>query len=200
MARTTRRTSTATAELEDVALPGLDDLQTDPEPAPAKRTRRARSSATSSPRTTTSRGRIGTRSSSGRIMSKAAMVDKVTTELHFFLGLGFSVASVREPCLEAIFEPMEMAGPNGQPIEVDRVGVVAERLTAMIARNDKLLKFAAESGIIGDAIMLASALAPVGQAIWRAHGPGGTGHGEPKEGTTSDVDRYRAYVPAAAAA
>lgn len=195
MART-RRAAAPVVELEDVALPGLDDLPHDPEPAPPKRTRRA-SSSTSSTRTTTSRGRIGTRASSGRIMSKAQMVDKVTTELHFFLGIGFGVASVKEPCLEAIFEPMEMPGPNGEAVEVDRIGVIADRVTAMIARNDKLLKFAAESGIIGDAIVLATALAPVGRAFWQAHGPGGHGHGR-REEDAPDVDRYRAYAPAAA--
>lgn len=155
---------------DEFQLPGMGDLDQDPTPAAAvPRPRRA------STRTTTKRTRAP-RAANGRITSKAAQVNQVRAEIETYLTLANAAWSLRDP------ECSYVAG--------DAIPVVAERLTAIIARNDALLGVVTKSGIVGDIIGLLTALLPVARAVWSAHGPGGDGHGTREDREDADYPAY----------
>lgn len=162
---------------DDDTLPGLSDLEQDPQPtaAPVRRgPGRPRKATTSTAR---GPGKIPARTSSGRVMSKAQMESKVYNEVYTYLTLAHAAWELRDP---------ECAGAA-----TPRIGDIAQRVTGMIARNESLLATVAKSGIIGDIIGLLGVLLPIGKAIWMAHGPGGKGHDDMTG--HFDEDRYAPY-------
>lgn len=175
----------------DQGLPGTSDLGQDPEPgSPRRRTARK---ATTTRRTTTKRGSIGQRTSTGRIMSKSAQMAKVRDELYMWGSLIVGTVQLRDPCADMMFETVKVGGE-----ERERLDAFVERLTSIIARNDRLLTMAASSGIIGEIAALATLLYPVAREVVRVHGPGG--HGHRMEGS-ADVDptTYPAWTGSAVA-
>lgn len=170
-----RRKTTAAAELGEAGLPGLDGLDHDPEPAATRtRTRRAPAKAAGN------RGKVPARTTGGRIMSKAQMTAKVREEIGMYLDLMAGGWEIRDPIC-------------AQAATADRIAVIADRLTSMIARSDSLLVMATKTGIIGDIVALLSAGLPIIKEVWRAHGPGGTGHASPEEVAAGYADQYPAH-------
>jgi hypothetical protein len=192
-----RRTTPAIeAELADTELPGLEDLPQDPAPAPARRGR-PRKAAAPVKKAAGNRGRIPTRTATGRIRSKAELRAQVGTEVYTWLTLAAGAWEMTDPdCAGLLYE----ATPQGQ----ERLMVVAERLTNMLCRNDSVAEFIVSSGIVGDAVALLGALLPIGKAVFKAHGPGGHGHRsvqEVRDGWERDFPAYDpAYTGAAPAA
>lgn len=156
--------------LEDQPLSGLEGLDQDPEPAapkPRGRKPRAAGKAKAAAKTPARRA------------TKAALRAKVQDEVTMYLSLAAAGWELRDPdCAAAATQ--------------ERIAVIAERLTSMIARNDALLEMAGKSGIIGDIVALIHAAWPIGRAVWQAHGPAGTGHAVEDQ----DYGRYPAYAPA----
>jgi hypothetical protein len=150
------------------------------DPAPSvRRPRRARATKSTA---TGNRGKIAARTASGKMMSKAAMVEKVSGEVYMYLGLfasGFEAmeeSRYGESCVsEVVWQDVVVPTPDG-PVKTERLAGIAERLTAMIARNDKLLARAAQTSIIGDIAMMAHLAFPIARAVWAHHGPMGAGH------------------------
>lgn len=161
------------AELVDQELP----LDLDPAPA-AARTRAPRKAA--AVKATGTRGKIPARTPTGRVMSKAQMQAKVRDEVVMYLGLVHGGWDLRDPECASV-------------VDQDRLDVIADRVTSMIARSDSLLEMASKTGIIGDIVGLLNALFPVAKAIWRAHGPGGHGHGPIEEREHDYAAQYPAY-------
>lgn len=152
-------------KLVDQQLPGLDDLDKDPEPTAARTTRARRATPA---KAAGNRGKVPARTASGRIMSKAQMQSKVREEVAMYLSLMAGGWELRDPiCSQAATQ--------------ERIDVIADRITSMIARSDSLLEMATKTGIIGDIVALASAAFPIIREVWRAHGPGGTGHASVEE-------------------
>lgn len=176
-----------TAVLEDAPLPGLDDLDHDPAPAtPKRRPGRPRGSGTAA-RSTGTRGKIPTRNAKGQIVSAAQMMDKVEGEIYTYLVLLQAGYELRDPdCAAAWAEPLD----DGR----DRLAELAKRTTALLARSDKILAIAYETGIVGEIIQILMLLIAPLKAMWRAHGPNGTGHS--REALSGDYDGFPAYAPA----
>lgn len=172
-----------------VALPDSDDLIVDPasiDPDPQPKIGRPRKA----PAKTARPGRgIPARSSSGRILSDAQLRGKVRDELTMWISIGAAAWEFRDPeCAASVYQPTRDGG--------DRIAQLSDRMTSMLARNPKVLAYAARTGIFGDLAACATLLAPVGQAVWRAHGPNGHGHDRTDQG--ADLDAYPAYSGAPA--
>src|SRR5262245_45085812 len=90
--RTRRR---APAEDDDGGIMGLEGLGTDPAPR-ATRTRAKRAASTPAAPRTGNRGKIAARTSSGKIMSKAAMIEKVSLEIHMYATLAVAGWELRD--------------------------------------------------------------------------------------------------------
>jgi hypothetical protein len=114
-------------------------------------------------------------------MSKAQMVSQVQTEVTMYLEIMAGGWELRDP--ECAAEATS-----------ERLSVIADRLTAMIARSDSLLAMATKTGIIGDIVALLHAVKPIATAVWKAHGPSGHGHGAIEE---LAYDQYPPYATAA---
>lgn len=146
---------------DDIPLSGMGGLKADP--APRKSTgRKPTGRPAGRPRT-----RTGPRTADGRVMSKAAMVDKVTADLYGAAAL--LPLAVRDPCVNVLFDPVDDAG-------TERVAAIIDRSVAMMARNTKVLETVAKVGLLADVITMIGLIAPIGVAVWAAHGPGGHGH------------------------
>ena len=163
-------------KMVDAPLPGLEGEDQDPAPA-ATRTRAPRKAAG---RTTVRKARPA-----GRVQTKAAMQNQVRAEVGMYLALLQGGWEMRDPECAAAATP-------------ERLDVIADRITAMISRSDSLLEMATKTGILGDIIALVSASLPIVSAVWRAHGPGGTGHQSPEEVSRGYAEQYPPY-PAAVA-
>jgi hypothetical protein len=161
-----RKTAPA-APVEDTPLTGLEDLGQDPAPVVT----RSRSRAVKAAAPKRGPGRPT------REATRAQQVDKVRAELRMYLELMATGWEMRDPDCAAAATP-------------DRLDTIADRLVAMIARSDSLLAMAGKTGIVGDITALLAATLPIASAVWRAHGPGGTGHDR------KDED-YGAYPPLA---
>lgn len=163
-------------KLVDQELPGLDDLDKDPEPTAARTTRTRRAPA----KAAGNRGKVPARTASGRIMSKAQMQSKVRDEVGMYLSLMAGGWELRDPiCSQAATQ--------------ERIDTIADRITSMIARSDSLLEMATKTGIIGDIVALISAAFPIVREVWRAHGPGGTGHETVEEVQRGYAEQFPAY-------
>lgn len=167
----------ARTKLIDQELPGLDQLDQDPAPA-ATRTRAKRTPA----KAAGNRGKVPARTATGRIMSKAQMQAKVRDEVGMYLNLMAGGWEMRDPiCAQAATQ--------------ERIDVIADRLTSMIARSDGLLEMATKTGIIGDIVALLSAAFPIAREVWRAHGPGGEGHKSVEEVQRGYAEQFPAFTP-----
>lgn len=60
--------------------------------------------------------------------------------------------------------------------EMTRLEAIVDHIVAIIARNGAVLELMAKSGLMIEISMLAGLLAPIGKALWKAHGPNGLGH------------------------
>lgn len=180
----TRKTPT-TPELVDQTLPGLD-----PDPAPAAA--RART-----PRKSTGRpvGRPRKSTTAGP-MTKAQMIDKVSTELYAYASMAVGMWSFRDPdCAAIVTEDVIVPSPSG-PVQTERLRELVARVVAIMARNDRVLRAVAETGMVGEILMALHLAYPIGAALWRAHGPGGVGHRN-----AAEVERdYAEHYPAPALA
>lgn len=164
-------------------------LEADPEPAPPARRRRTPGSNVGN------QGKVRARNAKGQIMSKTAMIAKVEEELYLYFSLFVGAWELRDPdCASVMYSPASIPGTKDQ---VERMALVVQRVTSLIARSDSLLEKAANTGIIGEIALLCHALWPVGKAIYRAHGPGGMGHQQVEEDPRVLAARYPAYQPAA---
>ena len=182
----------ATTVLEDQALPGMD-LDGDPTPGATRRgPGRPRKTALAPPvKAAGNRGRISTRSKSGRIVSKDAMIAKVREDVYTYASLLHAAWDFKDPeCASVWKEPVESLG--GQ----ERLAALVDRLVGILARNDGMLAAAYSSGIFGEVAVIASIVFPAVKQVWRAHGPGGQGHATDER--AFDVGQYPAYSPAAA--
>lgn len=168
-------------KLVDQELPGLDEFDKDPEPV-AARPRRGRPPAKTSG---SQKARIPARTPAGRIMSKAQMITKVQAEVSMYLMLAQGAWDLRDPTCAAVATQ-------------DRLDIMAESMTNMIARNETMLKYAASSGIIGDIVKILHAVLPIAREVWRNHGPGGLGHQSIEEVTDAYAQRFPPYAPAVA--
>lgn len=176
----------ASETLRDAELPGLEDLKQDPPPAKRGRPRKSTSSTRPPAKAAGNRGRVPARTPAGRIMSKAQIQAKVGEEVYMYLALATGAWEVVDPdCAGELYQP-DRTG-------TERLAVVADRLTRMICRNDKLAEMVANSGLLGEAIALMSALVPVARAWWAHHGPNGDGH---RDGEAINGDDYTARYPA----
>lgn len=164
-------------EFEEIPLPGADSL--DPDPLPRAARGRPRKVAV---KAAGNRGRIPARGTGGRILSKTAMHNKVRDEIELYLSLTVAGWELRDPICAASATP-------------ERIGAIADQITAMIARSDTLLETMSKSGILGNAVILLNALMPIAREVWAHHGPSGQGH-RPDEGMMGDdiADRYPAYA------
>lgn len=181
-----RRAAAAVAEeLDQDTIPSLEDLAQDPAPAPVRRERAPRKAA---PRKAAgNRGKIPTRTSTGRIQSKAEVRQKVATEVETWLNLAVgSWQMVDEECAGLMYEQTR----TGE----ERLQVVCDRVTSMLCRNDTVARYVAESGIIGDAVVLLTALLPVAKAVYANHGPNGYGHRSREEVKGEWATQYPAYT------
>jgi hypothetical protein len=168
---------------------GLESLGQDPTPT-ATRTPRKRVGRPA--KAVGNRGKISARSPSGRVMSKAQMIDKVSAEIYMYLSLaanGWELAEelrgVADPCARVLFEDVRVPTPDGVVV-TERLAGVAERITSIVARNDKLLATVAKSGIIGDLAVLVTLLWPVGRLVVVNHLLG-SGHGTRMEASPDDL-------------
>lgn len=177
--------------LEDTPLPGMP-LDGDPAPAAARRGPGRPRKVTGVPvKSTGNRGRVPARTAKGRIVSKEAMMAKVYADAYTYASLLHAAWDFKDPeCAAVWMEPVESLG--GQ----QRLAALIERLVTIVARNDSMLAAAYNSGIFGEAAIMASLLFPPIKQLWKAHGPNGTGHQDQGEGF--DADRYPAYSGAAA--
>ena len=171
---------------DDEALVTPGAVPPDPRPRASRGAGRPRKTA---PKLAGNRGRIATRTASGRIMSEAQMVAKVRAELGMWLEIAAGGWEAADPeCAASLFEPIR----TGQP----RLDAIADRLTAIVARNKTLLVSVSKTGIVGDVVALLALLAPVGKTMWQTHGPSGRGHSD--TGVSDDLNNYPAYTGAAA--
>lgn len=165
-------------ELVDQPFPEMSDLDPDPQPVAARRgPGRPRKATTTGAR---GPGKIPARTSSGRVMSKAAMETKVRAEITTYLTLANAAFSLRDPECAAIVEA--------------QIPEITDRAVALIARNESVLAVVAKSGIIGDILALVSALFPILRQMWAVHGPGGKGHDLDESRGSIDADRYAPYT------
>jgi hypothetical protein len=172
-------------------LDGQESLDFDPAPTALRPRTRARGAvksvltavkAPAAPRGPGRPRKMGPRTPSGRVMSKAQMVETVNREVTMYLLLGQAGWELRDP---------ECASAATQ----DRIEIIAARLTNIIARNDKLLELATRTGIISDIVTLLHAAMPIARAVWAAHGPNGHGHeGQRAEVNYADYPAYPAPV------
>lgn len=174
----------AAAPLEDAPFPGMEDMEQDPQPAAVKRgpgrPRKNAAPAAAKP----ARGRIPSRAGTGRIMSKAAMQEKVSTEIYAVVSMMAAGWEFRDPdCAAVVFEPTN----DG----TERLKAITDRITAMVARNPDLLVKFAQTGLLGDILQLIILVFPIAKAVFKAHGPGGTGHGEQVQ---IDANQFPAYA------
>lgn len=154
-----------------------DRIDQDPAPvAPAPRRGRPPGKATAR--------KVAARTSTGRIMSKAQMTDKVRAEVGMYLGLVVAGWEIRDPIC-------------AQSATQERLDVIADRVTSMIARSDSMLELAAKSGILGDIIALIHAALPIISTVWAAHRPGGHGHKSVEEVAGDYAEQFPAYAGAA---
>lgn len=178
MPRTKRVTSDTLTDAPFPELAELDPAAADPTPGQAPKRRGRPPGSTNK---TGTRGRIATRTPSGRIASKAQMQAKVREEVELWLSLGQGLWETRDP------ECASTASP-------ERIATIADSLTALIARSPRLLEYAASSGVIGDVIRLITAAAPIVVAVLKAHGP--AGHGHSQDADINDVNDFPAYAAA----
>lgn len=149
-----------------------DEYEDDPQPAAARR-------PVGRPKGSGNRGKIATRTASGRIQSRASLVAQVKAEVYLYLTVVAGAWSLRDPwCAASLTE--------------ERIDALAGGIVDMISRNEKALEFAGRSGIFGDIAKIGSAALPVGIAVWKAHGPGGHGHQLREEGA-EDAHLYPAH-------
>lgn len=189
-----RRPVSSTETTED-RLGENDEAGIGQDPPPRTRTPRKRAAV----KATGNRGKIATRSTSGRIMSKAQMIDKVSAEVYMWLSLAANgwelseeIQGVAEPCARVMFETVRVPTPDGV-VEVERLSGIAARITAVIARNDSLLSTVAKGGIITDIAVLATLLWPVGRMIATNHV---LGSHSPRAETSNDDFERQYPIPA----
>jgi len=180
------------AVIDDPDLGAMESLDGDPAPAATRRgPGRPRKTAV---KAAGNRGQIPTRTSGGRIMSKAAMQSKVAGEIYAYVSMAAAGWELRDPeCAGILYETVTIPGPGG-PVQVERLQAIVDRIVAMISRSDDLLKRFADSGILGELAVLGTLMFPLAAGLWKAHGPAGNGHGPAGEGAY-DADRYPAYAP-----
>jgi hypothetical protein len=172
-------------------LPGLDDLPQDPAPVKRGPGRPRKIAAAPAPKTAGNRGKISTRSAAGKIVSKAAMIAKVREDARTYADLIVSGWEFRDPECASVMNDQVFADGT------IRVHAMADRLVDILSRNDNMLRGAYNSGFLGELVLGANLVLPVIKTVWRAHGPGGTGH-QQVEGGQGDYARFPAYAPAAA--
>lgn len=191
-----RRKAVDTDTLTDQSLPGLEGL--DQDPAPRATRGRPRKTTTAPPtKAAGNRGRISTRGTTGRIMSKAQMQSKVAEEVYTYLSLAAAGWELRDPeCASTLYESVTVPTSQG-PQQMQRLAAIADRLVAMISRNDKLLARMATSGVIGEMAVMLHLVVPIARTAWQAHGPSGQGHNTNEGGQDAYADRFPAYQPAA---
>lgn len=120
------------------------------------------------------------RTTSGRIMSKAQMVDQVRDEFELYLTLGIAPWAMRdEVCGRAALE---------------QAPAIADALASIAARNDKVLGKLVATGILADLAKLGAAALPVIQIAWAHHGPNGTGHKPAEELEADYAQRFPTYA------
>lgn len=141
------------------ALTNLDSLDQDPAPVERRPVGRPRKA----PALLKAPGKIPARNAKGQIMSPAQMQAQVNADAIMYLGLARAAFELRDPhCAAAI--------------EDKHIEDVAARMTRLIARNDKMLALATQSGVLGDVLGILGTVLPIAGTMWKAHGPGGTGH------------------------
>lgn len=117
-------------------------------------------------------------------MSKAAMQEKVSTEIYAVVSMMAAGWEFRDPeCAKVVFEPTNSGD--------ERLKAITDRITAMVARNNDLLVKFAQTGLLGDILQLIILVFPIAKAVFKAHGPGGTGHGEEM---AFDASSYPAFA------
>lgn len=175
----------------------LDKMDADPQPTTRRGPGRPRKTETAdAPKSAGNRGKIAARTASGTIMSRAAMIAKVESELYTYFSLAVATWEIKDPeCAGMMLEQVVLPTDSG-PVRMERLAAIVNRLTAIIARNDRILAMLAKSGLIGEAAVLGSLLVPVGRQIWAAHGPTGDGHARGVDDVTAE--QYPAYRPTAA--
>jgi hypothetical protein len=110
------------------------------------------------------------------------MVGEVREQIEFFINLSAGGWSMRDPvCAASVSE--------------ERAAAMSKHLTNMLARNDRLLAYAANSGIIGDIVGLLHAAVPIIREVASHHGPGGDRHGQAPH-LLQDPEHLDAQYPA----
>jgi hypothetical protein len=155
----------------------VGEMTPDPAPASAPRKRAPRAAA-GSPRP---RSRAAGGAAAGRPPTKAQLRATAREEIGMWLTLFHAGWELRDPTC-------------AQSLTADAVDTVADRVTAMVARSDGLLRIMGRAGVLSDAMMVITALREAVATVWHHHGPGGVGHGTDRSG--EDVAAYPAYRPA----
>lgn len=171
--------------IKDEALPGLSDLDQDPQPAGSRRRGRPPGSTTKK-----AAPKITARTSTGRVASKAQLKAQVATELYGIVSMFAALWDMRDPECAGVLTEQVMT-INGQQ---ERLAAIVEQTVELLSGNDKVLAAMANAGMIGRASVLAGLLVPVGKTVWKAHGPGGHRHGA--AGLEGDPNGYAAHYPA----
>jgi hypothetical protein len=181
------RATKATAIIDE-SLPGLNDLDQDPQPAAGRRgPGRPRGSKTAPVK------KIAHRAPSGKAMSKDQLKRNVAVEMYGFASMFAGILGMKDPdCVSPAFDQVDT--PDGQQ---ERLAAIVDRTVNLLARSDKVLSGLATTGIIGEIAMLGSLLIPWGRQVWQAHGPNGHGHKQHEEG---NIDDLKAKYPAPALA
>jgi hypothetical protein len=114
------------------------------------------------------------------------MTAKVKEDLYAIAAMIVAGAELKDPCASMWWEPVKVGGR-----EEERLAAFVDRLSTIIARNDRLLVLASSGGLLFDIVQALTLAVPVGVAMYRVHGPGGTGHGE-EHGSDDYAERYPA--------
>lgn len=128
----------------------------------------------------------------GETPTIARLRTKVQIEIYAYLSLAANGwALIDEDCAAPLFQQATIPTATG-PQKVERLEAIADRITAIIARNPELLEKFAKTGVVGDIVTLIVLIAPVAKNVISAHGPGGHGH-EPDRGVKDDLNAYPAW-------
>lgn len=131
------------------------------------------------------KGVIAARGPDGKILSDAALANKVRSELYTWASMLLVAYEFKDPHCAGLFtEQVDL--PNGKTQE--RLSLIVDRLVAIVSRHKPTMVFLAKSGVVGEFAMLGAALSPVVKAMWAAHGP--TGHGHQEEKHDADLSSY----------
>lgn len=168
--------------IQDTELPGLE---ADPKPGQRRRGRPRGSSSAVGAKT-----KILARSSTGKVLSRSAMIGMVATEIHAAMSMLVSVWAFKDPECAGSFQDTVMT-PDG---EKERIEAIAEQIAAIIGRNDALLATMASGGIVLNIGMLVHLFTGPVKAIVKAHGPGGHGHRN-EEGPDDQIDYSQYNAP-----